>query len=108
MQDALAFEREREVALRGALEQAAADLEGASIDDAVFARMSPEEADIVRDAVAEGGELDLSEELGEEWFSGESDEEIREERVAEAARLESELAESRRRQAAFERYLELL
>lgn len=107
-QDALDFERERERALLGAMEVTAAELEGDSLDEAAFAQMAPEEVEIVRSAVSESGDLDLSEELGEEWISFESDEEVRAEQVEEVARLEAELADSRRRQAAFQRYLDLL
>ena len=106
--DALEFEREREAALRGALEETAAALEGAGVDEAAFAQMAPEEVEIVRGVVSESGDLDLSEELGEEWISFESEEDVRAEQAGEIARLQGELADSRRRQAAFQRYLDLL
>ena len=106
--EALEFEREREVALRGALEQTAADLEGADIDEAAFAQMTAEEAEMVRNAIGEVGDFELTDDFGEEWISFESDEERRAEHAEEIVRLQGELADSRRRQGALERYLELL
>lgn len=108
-QDALDFEREREAALRSALEVTAADLEGAGVDEAAFAEMPADQVEIVRGTLTELEDFDhLSEGVGEEWFSLQSEDEIRAERGAEVERLQAELADSRRRQAAFERYLELL
>jgi hypothetical protein len=107
-QDALEFERQREAALRGALEVTAAELEGAGIDEAAFAQMAPEEVKIVRGVVSESGDLDLSADLGEEWISFESEDDVRAGQAEEVVRLQGELADARRRQAAFERYLELL
>lgn len=106
--DALEFERNREAALRVSLEHTAADLEGASIDEAVFAQMTGEEVEIVRSALV-GTDFELEEELDEEWLSfGPSEDELRADRTEEIARLEAELEACRRRQAAFERYLDLL
>jgi hypothetical protein len=107
-QDALEFERDREAALIGALEQTAAELEGAGIDEEAFAQMTAEDVEIVRGVVSESADLDLSDELDSDWMSLESDDDIRAERTDEIARLQEEVAESRRRQAAFVRYLEVL
>lgn len=106
--EALEFEREREAALLGAMEVTAADLEGAGLDEAAFAQMEPAEVEIVRSVLSETDDTELAEALGEDWISFQSDEERHAEQVEEVARLEAELVECRRRQAAFRRYLELL
>jgi len=111
--DALEFERSREAALRDQLEEVIAELEGARIDEEAFARMAPEDVDLVRPALTDTGadDFDFGEEVAGGWpaedetIDGEAE---REERLAEIARLESEIDASRRRQQAFERYLRAL
>lgn len=83
--------------------------EGPRLDAEVFARLAPEDVALVREALgeqeedeedlfAEGGFLDLEEEDGEDA----------EPPGAEIARLQEEVAASRRVQAALERYLAAL
>ncbi len=113
--EALDFERDREAALRGQLEETAAELEGANVDDETFAAMDPDDVGIVQQALLETGDvfedgLDGAgdEEWLQEFMDGESLEDVRQERLEEVARLEEEIADSRRRQQALERYLEAL
>jgi hypothetical protein len=104
-QEALDFERERETALREQLEDIVAELEGPRIDQAAFAAMQPEDVALVR-ATFEDAE-DEAEEEG--WLAdGEPEADDDEERESEIARLQEEMAASRRRQEAFERYLTAL
>lgn len=113
--EAFQFERDRAVVLQEQIEAIVAEMEGRRIDEAAFARMAPEDVEVVRGLLDPPGlealaELEGLENL--EAFSTESDEQSpeaeREEREAEIARLEGEIAASRRRQEAFERYVEAL
>jgi hypothetical protein len=109
--EALEFEIAREAALGDQLQETIAEVEGPAIDERVFAQMASEDVELVRaalgdeardDFVAEGDE-------GDEWFVEEEDEaEIVEDRESEISRLEGEIRDSRRRQAALQRYLEAL
>jgi hypothetical protein len=103
--EALEFERERADALLEQLEALVTELEAPRIDAAIFARMAPEDAEVVR------GTLQPGEPAGpeEEWLPIEKSwEPDPAESEAEIARLEEEIASSRRRQQAFERYIEAL
>jgi hypothetical protein len=104
--EALEFERERAAALLEQLETLVTELEAPRIDEATFARMAPEDVEVVRST------LDPAEPEGpeEEWLriDEESWEPDPAEREAEIARLEEEIASSRRRQEAFEHYIEAL
>jgi hypothetical protein len=87
-----------------------AELEGPDVDEETFARMRPEDADIVRRSLL-GADDGFEEQFDEEWPSESEESEAeadREAQLAEVARLEEEIAESQRRQEAFERYLEAL
>ena len=103
--EALEFERSRADALRERLEAIAAELDGPSIDEAIFAQLAPEDVEVVRPALrSDGGEvLDASED------------ELDDPRAEHAAwleeeivRLQEEIAASSGRQQAFERYLDAL
>jgi hypothetical protein len=106
VEEALEFEREREVVLVEHLEQTLADADGSSLDEAIFAGMAPEEVEIVRGVLAQPAE-EMDEEIlfERETFGSEPDPEEVEEEIT---RLERELAECRRRQQAFERYVAAL
>jgi hypothetical protein len=110
--EALEFEIAREAALGDQLQETIAEVEGPAIDERVFAQMASEDVELVRtalgdealdDFVAEGDE-------GDEWFVEEEDEAetVAEDRESEISRLEAEIRDSRRRQAALQRYLEAL
>ena len=111
--EALDFERDREAALRGQLEETAAELEGAGVDDETFAAMDPDDVAFVRDALLESEDVFEAEASGDdsEWlqeFMEEAPEDARQEQLEEIARLEEQIADSQRRQQALERYLEAL
>jgi hypothetical protein len=115
--DALEFERERASSLEEQVEAIVAEVEGPRVDEEAFARMAPEDAEEVRAALLQTDDqaldvewLDLVEEDADDASSGErGNGEEREEDVAEELdRLHEEIAASRRRQEALERYLEAL
>ena len=105
-QEALEFERDRATSLKEQVEAIVAELEGPRIDQDAFARMTPEDVEAVR-AVLQPDDAPGPE---EEWlgFEGESPEAGPSETEEEIARLQQEIAASRRRQAVFERYMDAL
>ena len=91
--DSLALERQRETTLSERLDTGLRDLEAWRADEAAFARMEPDDVDTLR-------------RIGFATKRPPDDARIRiENQIAE---LEAEIAESRRRQRAFERYAEAL
>jgi hypothetical protein len=114
--EALEFERDREAALRGQLEETATELEGPKVDEETFAAMDAEDVEIVRQTLLDAShsfDETFDDEDGEDWLhefrvDGMSGEEEREERLGEVARLEDEIKDSRRRQQALQRYVEAL
>ena len=112
-EEALAFERDRELELRRQLADVVLEEEGARVDAAAFAALGEGDVRRVRAALGElddnggGEEDDLFEEgfvtidFGEEPEPDGDDE-------AETARLEREIDESRRTQAALERFIAAL
>lgn len=104
--DALEAERDREAAVRNQLHEVLTELEGGRIDAVAFAHMEPADAELVREI------LDPAQAAPEEWLEGESPAEAarlqREEGEEERSRLQQVIEESRRAQAALERYLEAL
>jgi hypothetical protein len=107
--EALEFEIEREAALGEQLQETIAEDEGPAIDERVFARMAPEDVELVRAALGDDSADEFDAE-GDEWFVEEEDEAeiVAEGRESEISRLEGEIRGSRRRQAALQRYLEAL
>jgi len=105
-QEALEFERDRATSLKEQVEAIVAELEGPRIDQDAFARMTPEDVEAVR-AVLQPDDAPGPE---EEWlgFEGESPEAGPSETEEEIARLQQEIAASRRRQEVFERYMDAL
>jgi hypothetical protein len=111
-QEHLEQERELETALRDQLEERVAEAEGPRLDEQVFAQMDPADAKLVRDGFAgifDDGQPDEQSFWPEDetWLEDEPEDSARvlEEEIA---RLERELEACRRRQQAYERYLELL
>jgi hypothetical protein len=110
--DALEFERDRERSIAEQIEVIVAELEGPRIDEEAFARMAPEDVEAVRAIL----EPDSGPGPEEEWLglagSDEADasetEESEDETEEEIARLQQEIAASRRRQEVLERYIEAL
>jgi len=108
-EETLEFEREHEQTLQEQVELVIADAEGPKLDAAVFERMSPEDAEIVRADFAPPSVHDDSPGIGYLerddviFFDDEVDQ-----HDEELARLNQELDECRRRQRAFQAYLDAL
>jgi hypothetical protein len=108
--EALEFERARAEALREQLDQVVTEAEGQAVDELAFAAMAPDDVEVVRAELygSEPAEPDPEWDAGE-WEVGHDDPEPDpEEAESEIARLQEEIAASRRRQQAFERYLAAL
>jgi hypothetical protein len=113
--DELEFERERATALQEQLERIVLELEGPAVDEEVFAKMAPEDVDLIRAAIQGGSEMEL-EDIDDELLDGDEGghdteqwaAEQREAQEAEIVRLQAEIASSERRQQALGRYLEAL
>jgi hypothetical protein len=103
----LAFEREREEALREQLHEIVTEQLGAQVDEEAFAAMSAEDVEVVRAALGQDEAESIEEDRDESplWADEDGEEEDVE---SELARLESELQECGRRQRALERYVEAL
>jgi len=109
--DVVEAEQGREVALLEQLEETVAELEGPRVDEDAFARMTPGDVDIVRAVVFGESAADEIEddESDEDWPASEADPEAeRQELLDEIARLEDEIARSRSRRDALQRYLDAL
>ena len=106
--EAVELEQERETALLEQLEETVAELEGPRIDEEAFARMTPGDADIVRSVLgSQNPGEEIPEEQDEDWLAPAVDPEAEsQELLVEITRLEEEIARSRRRRDAFERYVE--
>lgn len=103
--EALEFERARGAALRERLEAIVVELDGPAVDAAVFARLAPEDVDVVRP------ELQAEEPEPDETLEDELEDAASEQKAwleEEIVRLQAEIAASRRRAQAFERYLDAL
>jgi hypothetical protein len=91
--DSCELEGRREQALTTQLENTLRDLEAWRADETAFARMEPEDADVLR-------------RIG--FAAKQPPEDARARLEGRVAQLEAELAEIRRRRRAFERYAEAL
>lgn len=107
VEEARAEEQRREVALTERLEEVVTEREGARVDAEVFSRMEPGHAALVREVLDVPAFLEDAAEIGEP-VAADEDVEAETEAETEIARLQSEIAESRRRQLAYERYVEAL
>jgi len=114
--EALEFERNRATGLSEQIEEIVAETEGPRIDEEAFASMTPEDAAALRTVLQLDGEpLSEDEPLPEDDWLGPSEEssesdpdETEDDAEEEIARLQAEVAESRRRQEVLERYIEAL
>jgi hypothetical protein len=108
-EEALAFEREREAALRDQIAALVLEEDGARVDAAAFAELPPDDVELVRSALgelADDGEEDEDDLFGDEpYVTFEDDDEPP---VDEVARLGAEIEGSQRIQAALERYIAAL
>jgi len=109
VEEALDDERGREAALAERLDEVVAETEGSRVDERVFERLAPDDATLVREALETASMFD---EEGDETNAyvlalegEESDEDGPDEEIA---RLQDEIADSRRRQLAYQRYLDAL
>jgi hypothetical protein len=108
-EDALQFERDREKTLEEQIELVIGEAEGRKIDASVFAQMSPEDVEIVKEELDPTPHADTGDGSGYferddvfgDFMAGDATEE-------ELQRLSEELEECRRRQRAFEAYLAAL
>lgn len=105
--EALEFERDREAALRGQLEEVLTELEGTRIDEAAFAGMAPADVALVRETL-HASQSTPEEDWPENEGGSAAESAQRQEREEECARLRQVIDRSRRSQAALERYLEAL
>ena len=110
----LEFERDRAGQLREEINRLVLELEGPGIDEEVFAKLPPEDVELVRGPlvdreVVEDAWLDLDREPEEDQVDDEQlAAELRAEQEAEIVRLQEEIVVSERRQQALEAYLEAL
>jgi len=121
--DDLEFERDRAVELRNEINRLTLELEGPGIDEQVFAKMAPQDVELVR-AVVQDGPLVERDDVDQDWIDFGNEEtpedvadqvdykqleaEYRAEQEAEIVRLQEEIVVSERRQQALEAYLEAL
>jgi hypothetical protein len=108
IEEARAEEQRRELALIERLEEVVTESEGARVDAEAFVQMEPEHAALVREVLEVPAFLEDADETGESDAAADDDVEAEAEAEAEIARLESEIAESRRRQLAYQRYVDAL
>lgn len=123
MTEDLEFERDRAVELRNEINRLTLELEGPGIDEQVFAKMAPQDVELVR-AVVQDGPLVERDDVDQDWIDFGNEEtpedvadqvdykqleaEYRAEQEAEIVRLQEEIVVSERRQQALEAYLEAL
>jgi hypothetical protein len=111
VREMLDFEREREQTLTEQVELVIGEADGAGVDAAVYARMSPEDVEIVDAELnpptweSEEDELEFIERDDLVDFDEEGEIDLHAE---ELARLDGELEDCRRRQVAFQAYLDAL
>lgn len=109
VQETLAFEREREQTLKEQIELVVAEADGKAVDEAVYAQMSPEDVEIVKQELTPTyPEPDDPAFFFERDDLIDLDEEEIDPHAEELNRLNGELEDCRRRQRAFEAYLEAL
>jgi hypothetical protein len=108
----LEFERERTAALHDEIVRLVLELDGERFDEEVFARLSPDDVEVVRTALHGTPAVEEDEEwlelTGGDVEEPRDEQAEREELEAEIVRLQGEIAASTRRQEAFVRYLEAL
>jgi hypothetical protein len=104
--EALDEERGREAALVERLEEIVVEGEGARIDEQIFEQMQPDDVALVRE-VLEATSF-FGEDVDPELQGVDAEDHEQDDLDEEISRLEGEIADSRRKQLAFERYLEAL
>jgi hypothetical protein len=104
VEEALDDERGREAALVEQLANVVAETEGPRIDERVFERLDAKDVTLLREVL----ETMSVEDESADALDTEDDELGADETATEIARLQDEIADSRRRQLAYGRYLEAL
>ena len=111
VQESLDFEREREQTLKEQVEIVITEVEGKRVDQAAFAHMTPEDAEIVS-AEFNPPEVEFEEDpsffFDRDDLINLDDEPEVDPHAEELARLNGEIEDCRRRQRAFESYLAAL
>ncbi len=110
-EEALVFEREREAALRQQVAELVLEEEGARVDAAAFATLDEDEIRLVRAALGQVDEDDVDEEdpfADDLYVVFEDEPDEPEDDEDEASRLQGEIEESLRTQAALERFIAAL
>lgn len=110
-EEALVFEREREAALRQQMAELVLEEDGARVDAAAFAELDENEIRLVRAALGQVDEDEPDEEdpFAEDLYVDFEDEpDEQEDAEDEAARLQGEIDDSLRTQAALERFIAAL
>jgi hypothetical protein len=110
-EEALVFEREREAALRRQVAELVLEEDGARVDAAAFATLDEDEVRLVRGALGQADEEDVEDDPfgGDPYVVFEPAEEADDEdEEDEVSRLQSEIEESLRIQAALERFIAAL
>jgi hypothetical protein len=107
IEGALDDERGREAMLAGQLEEVVAETDGPAVDAQVFERLDPDEVAVVREVleIPDADEYDPEEDDEPFVFEIGGDENGSDDEIA---RLQDEIAGSRRRQQALQRYLDAL
>jgi hypothetical protein len=107
IEEALADERGREAVLAAQLEEVVAESDGPGVDAQVFERLDPDDVAVVREVleIPVADEYDPEEDEEPFVFEIGGDEDGSDD---ELARLQDEIAGSRRRQQALQRYLDAL
>jgi hypothetical protein len=106
--EALEEEREREAALVARVEEVVVETDGPAIDEQVLPQLEPDDAAVVRELLQEHSPFDDDEGEDLEFLSEDGDAFEEDGVDEELARLEGEIADSQRRQLAYQRYLEAL
>jgi len=106
--DALAFEGDRAALLTEQLEETIASLEGARVDAAVYAQLSPDDVQLVRAALRDTDHEEAVFDAQADAEASPDDADDAQEDEEEILRLQGELDLSGRLQAALERYLDVL
>jgi hypothetical protein len=106
--EALDEEREREAALVARVEEVVVEADGPAVDEEVLRQLEPDDAAVLRELLQEHSPFDEDEGDDLEFLSKDGGGFEEDGVDEELARLEGEIADSRRRQQAYERYLEAL
>ena len=106
--DVLAFERDRAALLTEQIEETVALLDGARVDAALYAQLSPDDVQLLRAALQQTDDDEAAVDHAADAWAAPDDTDDAQEGEEEILRLQGELDASGRLQAALERYLDVL